>query len=294
MSASLLETVLAHGELPFLHLFFRCWRLPEIFLLGRLSFRLRCIVYYYCSKVWSVPHFLGRWFPSPDAALRLLGTAPAIVCGASVMQFFDRAYMEETRLDICVDFGGLLEVGQFLLSQGYQFKPGPSAPIKDFELAALVEVSHFSAQRRMTADRSFSQQHHDSRILKFSRTLIFDDSGVSRTLIVLVHLVRCELHRFVFAMHSTALMNYIDGEHAVSVFARSAFVVRRSFIACQEAVPGSDAAMTEYSEWLSQYHDRYAPMEIIGTSAQVYPEAECGRRWIGDTRCWIIPCRYDR
>ncbi|KAJ6562852.1 hypothetical protein DFH09DRAFT_1364350, partial [Mycena vulgaris] len=290
MPASLLETVLAHGDLPFLALFFRCWDPSTVFLLGRLSYRLQSIILYYSQSTWSVSTFLGRWFPDSNAALKMLDSAPAIICGASVLQFFDRTQLTETRLDICVDFGGLVEVGRFLTSQGYSFRPVPGAGIKDVDLAILIEASQsLETQLNVQGDQSSCQEHHGSRSFKFVKTSRGPPSS-SRVRVVIVQLVRCELHRFVFGMHSTAFMNYIDSRQAISVFPRSAFIDRLSFIACQEKVPGVDTTMTELGTWLEIYNARCAPMKIVGTSNVQYRVAEVGPRWVGDERCWIIPC----
>ncbi|KAJ6579177.1 hypothetical protein DFH09DRAFT_1030426 [Mycena vulgaris] len=290
MPASLLETVLAHGDLQFLTLFFRCWEPSTIFLLGRLSYRLRSITHFYSQSTWSVSNFLSRWFPDSKAVLQMLDSAPAIICGASVLQFFDRTRLTETRLDICVDFGGLGEVGKFLASQGYIFRPVHASGIKDFDLAILVEASQSSKTKlNVQGDQSSCQEHHGSRSFKFVKTSRGPPSS-SRVRVVIVQLVRCELHRFVFGMHSTAFMNYIDSRHAISVFPRSAFIHRLSFIACQEKVPGVDETMTELGTWLDIYSARCASMKIVGTSNVQYRVAEVGPRWVGDERCWIVPC----
>ncbi|KAJ7135564.1 hypothetical protein C8R44DRAFT_869290 [Mycena epipterygia] len=241
---SSLETTLAHGDVDFIVLFFRCWDPRSIFLLGRLNYRLRSIVHCYVRSVWDVATFLRPWF-NPDLALRLLEAAPAIICGPSVVEFFDRCSPRRRSLDVCVAFGGLSEVGKFLSSHGYKFRSSNSSA---FEVTVLLEAARFPESRhKVYGERSITQDEHGSQSFRFVRNV----RGSVR--VVVVHLVRCEFHRFVFAMHSTALMNYITARYAISAFPRSAFLKRTSFVSYQETPLGADGAMTQASRWLEQY-----------------------------------------
>ncbi|KAJ7665242.1 hypothetical protein DFH06DRAFT_1127579 [Mycena polygramma] len=286
MSASILETTLIHGDIEFLENFFWSWDPPAIFVLGRLNYRLRALVYYYASTVWNVPRFLRRWFERPLTVLRFLDSAPAILCGVAVLQYFDRAAPSDSRLEICVDFGGLVSVKKFLAGEGYYYRPEGTRDIKDFDVVTLVESARFPESRlSVTGDRSTSQEEHRSRSFKFVQTL----RGVNRARchrIVIVHLVRCELRRFVFATHSTAFMNFISGSHAISLFPRSTFVDRSTFVSCQEMVPSTDTPMMEIHRWLDHYSRTNRPLKVIGTSEDVHSTAEHGPRTVGDDRCW--------
>jgi hypothetical protein len=305
MSASILETTLARGGFRFLELFFRTWDPPAIFILGRLNYRLRSIVHFYCITVWSVTRFFEHWFFSPASSLRILQSAPAIVCGAAVLQFFDRAPLADACLEICVDFEGFSAIGRYLMGQFYEFRPAGGRA--NFDLAVLFEAAHFpESSLKVTGERSTTQDQHRSRSFKFVKTTYNSGRGVApHPRVVIVHLVRCELHRFVFATHSSefllrclytclsalaAFMNFISGTHAVSTFPYSTFLRRLSFVSCQEMVPGLDVPMTELETWLQKYGRTHQPIKLIGLSDTFFSARELGRRTIGDERCWTIPC----
>ncbi|KAJ6464314.1 hypothetical protein DFH09DRAFT_1346827 [Mycena vulgaris] len=286
---STLETTLAHGDLAFLLLFFRTWDPSTIFLLSCLNYRLRSLVHCYASNTWSVPRFLRQWFGRPREALKFLEDAPAIICGPAVLEFFDRRSPSVTQLDICVDFGGFVEAGKFLTGNGYDFRPFGIQSIKDFDLVALVEAARLPEnQFKLHGERSVTQEEH------YSRTFRFVKRARGQLLrVVVVHLVRCELHRFIFAMHSTAFMNYITSRWAISTFPRTTFLKRVSFVACQERFPGVDAGMTEADNWLRGYSSPSGQFVVVGAVDEVNPDAEIGVRWIGDERCWTIKCSWD-
>ncbi|KAJ7783127.1 hypothetical protein B0H16DRAFT_1877560 [Mycena metata] len=285
MSVSLLETLLSYQDVSFMVAFFRCWDPATIFLLGRLNYRLLNIVRCYQATVWDIPTFLRGWFGRPLDALSMLDAASAIVCGPSVLQFFDRNVLDATRMDVCVGFGGLSEVGQFLVSEGYSFRPAPARQrIRDFDLVAMMEAArHSESELRVDGDKSATQEDHGSRAFRF---LKFDRRASLR--VVIVHLVRCELHRFVLSMHSTSLANYISSTHAVSLFPRSTFLKRKSFIGCQERTPENDDSLMIEAKWLRTYEGDTGRIALVGSVTKVDADAEIGFRCIGDSRCWVL------
>ncbi|KAJ6510112.1 hypothetical protein C8R47DRAFT_965014 [Mycena vitilis] len=283
---SLLETVLSCGDLEFLLFFFRYWDPSAIFLLSQLNFRLLNIVRWYQAAVWDVPSFLAGWFARPLDALKTLETSPALFCGPGVLQFFDRCSNAATRLDICVGFGGLAEIGRFLMSEGYSFRPGATeSHVRDFDLVTIMESAHFPERElRADGDKSATQEDHGSRLFRFIR---FDRRVPLR--VVIVHLVRCEPHRFIFSSHSTSFANYISSTHAVALFARSTFCKRKSYVGCQERAPEVDESVRGLGKWLRTYECDLGRLRIVGSTVNVDPDVEIGERWIGDSRCWILP-----
>ncbi|KAJ6507220.1 hypothetical protein C8R47DRAFT_1066101 [Mycena vitilis] len=261
MSASILETTLISGGHPLIDAIFRRWDPATIFLLGRANYRLRALVHCYVLSSWKVSTFIGLWFNDTTTFQRLLTIAPAILCGPAVLQFFDRSASNATPLEICVEFDGFVSIGKFLVSQGYCYRPRGRRSPKDFNFLALFEATRFpEARSNVSGDRSATQEEHRSRAFKFVQP------AYRNPRVVVVHLVRCELRRFVFAMHSNglaALMNYITGTHAVSLFPRSAFIDRLSFVACQEMVPGADRRMSELHNWLHLYSPATRPIKIV-------------------------------
>ncbi|KAJ7106077.1 hypothetical protein C8R43DRAFT_1140690 [Mycena crocata] len=287
LPCSPLETLLAVENEQFILRFFRYWDPRTIFQLGRLSYRLLNVVRFYQSMVWNVPTLLARWFPDPDAAIAFLRDGPAVFCGPAVMQFFDRKGSEAARLDMCVGYGGLVEAGRFLTAQGYVFRPDASSTIKDFDIVSLMEAACIPERRlKVEGDRSWTQQEHGSRAFKFAK--FRRPRRRSPLQVVILHLVRCELHRFIFSGHSTSLMNFITSTHAISVFPCSTFVKRKSFITCQERSPLTDVTVYSDSRWVKFYQSDFGPFDVIGTTADIHSTVEIGRRQIGDPQCWSI------
>ncbi|KAJ7725027.1 hypothetical protein B0H16DRAFT_1472007 [Mycena metata] len=269
---SSLETTLSRGDEQFILAFFEHWTPASIILLGRLNYRLRNVVQYYRSVVWDVRKYLRGWFSDSDDALGLLANGRGLFCGPGVLQYFDRSRTDATRLDLCVGYGGLVSAGRFLAAEGYRFRPGTTLKIRDFDLVAVLEAAHFPEGRlNVDGDRSSTQEEHRSRTFRFVKTF--------RRLplrVVVVHLVRCELHRFIFSMHS--------------MFARSAFERRKSFVACQEWTRDSDDLIKMESDWLKLYSGPLGAIAVVGGVTNVDSDAEVGERRIGDERCWSIPC----
>ncbi|KAJ7040613.1 hypothetical protein C8F04DRAFT_1253933 [Mycena alexandri] len=281
---SMLETALAYGDSAFLLEFFRHWDPATIFLLGGLNYRLLNIVRFYQAAIWNVPKFLSRWFLRSDRALAMLDSSPVIVCGTSVLQFFDRSTRGAARLDICVGYEGISEVGKFLDKEGYFFRPGPLPGTRNFASVAMVEAARLPVARlKVYGERSFTQEEHAGHAFRFIR---FERRRPSR--IIVVHLVRCELHRYILSMHST-LMNFICGTHAVSLFGRSAFIRRKTFVACQERLPCSDESIRTEMEWIENYAGGPTPFRVLGVVVEVDEDAEVGTRWVGDSKCWTLP-----
>ncbi|KAJ7135276.1 hypothetical protein C8R43DRAFT_956111 [Mycena crocata] len=272
-SLSLLETTLLRGDMVFLVLFFKHWDPATIFALST-------------TAVWNIPDFLSRWFSNPTEALRLLEVGPALFIGPSVVQFFDRNLVDTASIDVCVGYSGLSAVGRFLCSNGYKFRSSPAHRAQSFDFVAILEASTIPTSRiTVEGDRSSTQDQHRSSIFKFVKT------GRGRSLrIVVVHLVRCELHRHVFSMHSTSLMSFISATHAVAIFARSTFIKRKSFISCQERREDGDEIIHSERTWIDVYSGDFGPLKLVGSTTRVDQEAEVGRRWLGDSMCWCIPC----
>ncbi|KAJ7157058.1 hypothetical protein C8R43DRAFT_949287 [Mycena crocata] len=250
-----LETLLAYGDTQFILRFFRYWEPSSIFILGRLSYRLLNVVRFYQSTVWDVSEFLTKWFAHPDSALSFLKMAPAVFCGPGVLQFFDRRGRDASRLDVCVGFEGFVDAGRFLTAEGYIFRADPASTTREFEMVALMEAAIVPERRlKVDGDRSLTQDEHGSRAFRFIKI-----GRRSPLLIVVLHLV-------------------------------STFLRRKSFIACQERLPSIDPTIHSEGRWLRSYAADFGPFEVIGATVKVDVAVETGRRWIGDSRCWTIPC----
>lgn len=88
---------------------------------------------------------------------------------------------------------------------------------------------------------------------------------------------------------STAgLMNFISCSHAVSLFPRSTYLYRRTFVARQEDV-SSDLDPEGMKARLARYSENHG-LKTIGLSHNRISDVEVGQRYVGDSMCWTISC----
>lgn len=287
---SLVEQCLIRGGEDLIKQFFFCWEPQLIMRFGVINIQLRCIAKLYISRIWNVRSFLVRWFDDPDAATRALTYTKSLAFGPTIVRFFDRNTRRPEPLDLCVGYNGLWALGLFLMSAGYRFSPEEHDP-NTFELAALEAPS----------SRQKIHLNPHVRAFRFIRPGISDDKRD-----VTIHLVRCEPYQYILTMHSSeltipigehsliffsdskaGLMNYISGTHAVSLFARSTFIHRRSLITNQHTQPdGRNQAV-----WINSYGGGHRKLALIGDTRFPLPDIELGNRFAGDALCWTIPAK---
>ena len=94
------------------------------------------VVKSYVKRRFNINRHLSRFFPDEQAvAFRSLqARTGTLVSGSNALQFFDRSFYPESDLDIYVPGRCKAEVGRWLLSAGYEFKPN-SVQRSDFETA---------------------------------------------------------------------------------------------------------------------------------------------------------------
>jgi len=81
------------------------------------------------------------------------------------------------------------------------------------------------------------------------------------------------------------MMNFISGTHAVSLFPVPAFIS-----ALGEMLPNVKGDLGN-SSCYTKRNERLHNTRVTG---QVAEAAETGSRFVGDTRCWMIPFRKSR
>jgi len=82
------------------------------------------------------------------------------------------------------------------------------------------------------------------------------------------------------------MMNFISSSHAVSLFPRTAFVLRRSMVARQDVVL-SDLHEEGFKKWFDNYANLNG-IRQIGLTHAVYPGCELGDRFVGDSLSWVM------
>lgn len=92
----------------------------------RLSWTCRmCLaaVKSYLSRAYNINRHLSRFFPDPLAFRSLQAKTGTLISGSSALQYFDRTFYPESDLDIYIPMRFKAEVGEWLLSIGYNFIP---------------------------------------------------------------------------------------------------------------------------------------------------------------------------
>ncbi|KDR81139.1 hypothetical protein GALMADRAFT_207982 [Galerina marginata CBS 339.88] len=152
------------------------------------------------------------------------------------------------------------------------------------EAVCLRLAKTIDRKLKSSGDRNTSQMDRSSWIFEFSRKnagLFCDFRRWLR-----IHVVRCEPYQHILSLHSSGLMNFMSWKHAISLFPRSTFTHRRSFVSRQESLP-SDILLTSHRRWLEQYGKKEG-ITIIGVTDRIFPKTEIGERFIGDKDTWIM------
>ncbi|KDR72122.1 hypothetical protein GALMADRAFT_213553 [Galerina marginata CBS 339.88] len=187
-------------------------------------------------------------------------------------------------VDLCIRVDSVPRTSRFLGKDGFVFMKRPNDP-KSFEEAVCLRLAKtIDRKLKSSGDRNSSQSDRSSWIFEFSRidTDLFCD--LRRWL--RIHVVRCEPYQHILSLHSSGLMNFMTWKQAVSLFPRSTFALRRSFVSRQEFLQ-SDQLLSSHKRWLERYAKKEG-IKIIGITDKLFPKVEVGSRFIGDKFSWVM------
>ncbi|KAI0661154.1 hypothetical protein C8Q70DRAFT_911313 [Cubamyces menziesii] len=289
-SLSAFEHFLLTSEGHLIKVFFSFWTPDLILHLRRLSSAMYLGIEAYCAHVWDADAFLSRWFAFVPTFLRVLDLCEGVVSGSEAQQFLGRREFRGKDLDIYVPLHGLLPMGRWLKNNGFVYQPTsdkhPLFDVAAFTLASAVghraagaPLSPVPPYRSPTSGIfDFTRPRHSSQALP----TWLDGTHIQ------VMAVPCNPVEFIVNnFHSTAVMNYMTGKYAVSIFPRTTYV-ERQLLVCQDVKRDAHT----HQEWMDKYRRR--GFTIIGAGG-VLPrtvEARCWERSSGDFLTWILP--YER
>ncbi|KAI9062917.1 hypothetical protein FKP32DRAFT_1548829, partial [Trametes sanguinea] len=264
--------------------FFATWSPDLVLRLRQLSSSMRLAVEAYSTRCWDIDAFFGRWFVYSSRFLQVLDECGGIVSGSEAQQFFGRQSFRGRDLDIYVPLHGLLPMGRWLKDQGYKYHAtADKHPL--FDVAAMMASSHVgvgtpSAQWQPKSPPfstfNFARNRHD--------TLPEWMNGLHVQLIVVSG---SPIDFIVTNFHSTGVMNYITGKHAVSLFPRTTFIDHTSLI-CQDVTRNPYV----HNTWIKKYRKRGFRVIGAGDTIPCTFELRYWQRIVGDSLTWIIP--FDR
>ncbi|KAJ3535574.1 hypothetical protein NMY22_g6425 [Coprinellus aureogranulatus] len=221
----------------------------------------------YITRRWTVIGFLSIWFRIPERLLDCMHSTGTLVCGQNVTQFFHECVNPEYPLDLCVKPEHIFTVAQILFEDGYRFQPphGMEAAFDD-ALSAVID-SYRSTGMSREAELSVDPSQHGAHFFRFRRETAGQDGEHTQ---ILIRLVRCEPYRHILSQHSTAFMDFITADYAISPFAHSSLISHLSFLVRGNHIFDQEATVIE--GW--HYFDMPRP------ECQYYnPQAHCNGVW---------------
>ncbi|KAK7678096.1 hypothetical protein QCA50_018889 [Cerrena zonata] len=102
--------------------------------LMRTCHTIRCSVKSYFMHAFNINRHLARYFTDPMAFRYLQACTGTLISGSTALQFFDRSFYPESDLDLYTPTSWRLNVGHFLVGDGYHFTPNPHQNT-NFEIA---------------------------------------------------------------------------------------------------------------------------------------------------------------
>lgn len=177
-----------------------CWPPSLVFKLYTLNYNIHHIVRFYISQAWDPSTTLSRWFENVNRLLSTLEYTKAVVCGATVLKYFDRNARVLNNLDICVRLDGLRELGRVIVGERYTFCP-ETGDHRQFDVTALLQTSRRSKD---AGELTIISQRPDpyTRNFRFVRCAPLQNGGVD-TVSITVHLVKWEPIRYALSLESS-------------------------------------------------------------------------------------------
>ncbi|KAI0689529.1 hypothetical protein C8T65DRAFT_746138 [Cerioporus squamosus] len=235
----------------------------------------------YMTRKWSIAHTLRWWIWNIKEFLAVLDECDGIVSGSAAQHFFGREEYEAKDLDIYLPFHGLLPMGRFLQREGFKFQPGLNHhPFFD---AAVMALTAFIGRTLSKATSDLSGHTYAFKAFNFALPQ-HSHPGKRGRRVQLIAVQGDPVEFMIRSFHSTAVMNYLTGKYAVSLFPRTTFIHRATLV-CQDIT--RQAAVQR--AWMDKYRAR--GFSVVGATHEL-PDTTEGQVWkrrVGDKLCWVLP-----
>ncbi|PPQ66502.1 LOW QUALITY PROTEIN: hypothetical protein CVT26_011190 [Gymnopilus dilepis] len=242
----------------------------ELHVLSKLNKRMRLIVQFYVQRKWSAVDFLHSFFHDPHHFLDFMKNHNVILFGAPVFQFFDRTWNDASHpLELCLHVESLQNLVDAMEYQHYEFRQETTGG------ASLEATIQQELQRTKVHKLKSSGERNSSELDRSPWGPYLFTQGDTKRL--RIHIVRCDPYRHIFTFYSSALMNFICWNCAVSLFPRSTFIKRRTFVTRQEDLEWRSSPHG-YHSWFEGYAKKHG-IKTIGLTLWEYSEVETGQRF---------------
>ncbi|KAK7680745.1 hypothetical protein QCA50_016053 [Cerrena zonata] len=257
-------------------LFATCSAMTLVLLLRTCS-RMNQSVKDYISRAFNINHLLSQYFSDPMAFRYVQACTATIIAGSSALQFFDRSFYRESDLDLYVPMPQRVQLGRYLLREGYKFVP-TSWQHPTFEVAVLEE-------RVARASTNYGQLKGIAGVFTFKKP-----ASCGQELKIQIMVACRSTMDVVLRYHSTCVMNIITFNRAYCLYPRTTLEDRISLI-CTDR---DDAVIQHVYE---RYRRRGWTLVTFADDIPLLAHDSFQvdtRRWIGGGHVWSIhlPCTF--
>ncbi|PPQ86098.1 hypothetical protein CVT26_001220 [Gymnopilus dilepis] len=242
--------------------------------LSRASRTLHAIHLWFAEKAWDPSWRYRQYFVHVQAFRRMLRQCDALISGSFVLQFFDRRRYVNSDLDIFLRSAGANDMCNWLKKEGYKAVDG---------VVGYNQASRSQHVVRAVASRG---PEHGSLlgVYTFQRLVATAGGHVELMRVQVIVVDTSPIEHILFEFHSTAVMNFLSADEAISVFPLATFRDRTSFIS---HLPSS---ADKHYAWKRKYRKRGFNLVGESTSDRV-SHLPLGFRTVGDKYCWSIKLR---
>ncbi|PPQ65617.1 hypothetical protein CVT26_000559 [Gymnopilus dilepis] len=279
MGLSTLETVLLQLRPDSLNLVLAELDILSLLRFSRSSTCLRSIYFCYKETAWDPVKSYQRWFNHPAAFRRLLRRTNAVISGSFALQFFDRSYYPDSDMDIYLRCAGAMDVCRWLTTEGYRYVKSD----KSYKHVPLQHQGHIqkAVKNNSTLNRPLLG------VYNFKKTLASSTGYIEQLLIQVIVVDIDPIEHILFGFHSTAVINFLTADDAISVFPRSTFIHRLSYISSTQL-----GNSNRFPTWRSKYERRGFTF-MDGFSRPNNHFLVTGPRFVMDRFCWHIHFRNE-
>lgn len=264
---------------------------------GRTSKSTFAAIEDFSYRAFDINRSLSRFVSDPIAFRNLQARTSALISGSFALQFFDRTFYPEADLDIYTPESSVRELGDFLMNDGYVFRPN-SQQQSSFEQASERKFSMMELSDQLdnfpvvgdqldTIDAEHLQKYKLNSILEVY-TFVQPNNSPS-LLKVQIIVPKATPFQCILEYHSTCVLNLIAYNAAYSLYPYATFERRESLTIDANDYQG--VALSKYSRRGWRVIASGSPLLLQTDEGQASLENHfyLGQtRWTIDSKSWVI------
>lgn len=239
-------------------------------------------------RAFDVNRLLSRFISDPHSFRSLQARTATLISGSLAIQFFDRTFYPESDLDLYVYKEHVIEVGIFLLNDGYQFAPylgqandfydalnGLNRAWIDDLLAETVALIDMPYRYTCVGEVfTFKRRSHDTE----------DSNAFTKVQIIVPRESSLQL---VLGSHSTCVMNFITYNTAVSLYPVATFERRESLVIEPRSIPAFNKYISRGWTLVDSPLSLSVPLHE-GGAGESDPFLFNKSRWVTGRNSWVM------